>query len=434
MSTETATLSLNPKRKSEEQFDEKLSKRKKQKIERPGFGNEKYEETSYYFENGLRKVYPYNFTYTSYCKGRWIGKPLIDIFIKEFRAHPKEQYEKSIISGGLTVNGQPVKADYVLKDNDLIANKVHRHEIPVLASPIQIIHQCDKLVVINKPPSIPVHPCGRYRHNTLAFILAKEHGIKDLNVLHRLDRLTSGILMFGCELNKTRDIEEQIRNRTVIKKYLCRVVGNFPDVISCKEPISSLSFKIGVCYVEPNGKPCQTNFEKLSYNGNTSVVLCTPITGRMHQIRVHLQYLGYPIVNDPIYNHQVFGPHKGKEGNFGKTNEQLVEDLIKLHTAENWLGIEGDTLPTKHSKSADLIAQKALEAYTKLKEYDELEKKYSLDAIKIQSDSSCLECKQQYKDPKPSDLVMFLHAWKYKGEGFEFETPLPPWAQADWQD
>lgn len=60
----------------------------------------------------------------------------------------------------------------------------------------------------------------------------------------------------------------------------------------CTEPIEVVSYKIGVCRVSPKGKDCQTEFERLSYNGKTSVVLCKPRTGRMHQIRVHLQYLG----------------------------------------------------------------------------------------------------------------------------------------------
>ena len=62
--------------------------------------------------------------------------------------------------------------------------------------------------------------------------------------------------------------------------------------ITCKEPIEVVSYKIGVCKVSSNGKDCHTDFQRLSYNGRTSVVLCKPRTGRMHQIRVHLQYLG----------------------------------------------------------------------------------------------------------------------------------------------
>ena len=69
---------------------------------------------------------------------------------------------------------------------------------------------------------MPVHPCGRYRHNTVLFILGKEHGLKNLHTIHRLDRLTSGVLMFGKTAAKSRDMELLIRNREVEKEYVCR--------------------------------------------------------------------------------------------------------------------------------------------------------------------------------------------------------------------
>jgi 23S rRNA-/tRNA-specific pseudouridylate synthase len=76
--------------------------------------------------------------------------------------------------------------------------------------------------------SFQVHPCGRYRHNTVVFILAKEQGFKNLRTIHRLDRLTSGLLLFGRNPKKAREMEQQIRTRQVQKKYVCRVEGEFP--------------------------------------------------------------------------------------------------------------------------------------------------------------------------------------------------------------
>ena len=75
---------------------------------------------------------------------------------------------------------------------------------------------------------LQVHPCGRYRHNTVVFILAKEHGLKNLRTIHRLDRLTSGLLLFGRNPKKAREMEQQIRTRQVQKEYVCRVDGEFP--------------------------------------------------------------------------------------------------------------------------------------------------------------------------------------------------------------
>ncbi|KAL5291175.1 RPUSD2 family protein [Megaselia abdita] len=359
--------------------------KKTRKVIRPGFGEEKYSETEYYFENGLRKVHPYNFTFTSYTKGRWVGEQIGSIFRREFRAQPPAFYERAIRNGKITVNGKKVEPEYLLQHNDLLANVVHRHEVPVTAEPITVLESNEDFLVINKPSSIPVHPCGRYRHNTVAFILAKEFDMKDVKTLHRLDRLTSGLLLFAKSTDKARQIEEQIREREVEKEYLCKVEGVFPDEsIECKEPIEVVSKKIGVCRVSPKGKDCLTKFEKLSSDGETSIVLCKPRTGRMHQIRVHLQFLGYPIVDDPLYNHTVFGPSKGKGGDIGdKTNDQLIQELIKIHTAENFIALDS-------TEGIDM---------------NEVEE--------TNTESDCYECTQTYTDPKPSQLHMFLHAYKY---------------------
>uniref|UniRef100_A0A336LNY1 Pseudouridylate synthase RPUSD2 n=1 Tax=Culicoides sonorensis TaxID=179676 RepID=A0A336LNY1_CULSO len=546
---------LTEKRKAVEE-SEPIKDLKKAKLEtkalkakRPGFTDERYHETSYYIENGLRKVYPYYFTFTTFTKGRWVGEKILDVFAREFRAHPAEEYERCIKAGTLTVNYEQVPTDYRLKHNDLLANVVHRHEVPVTSQPITIVHMDDDIVVVNKPASIPVHPCGRYRHNTVVFILAKEYNLKNLRTIHRLDRLTSGLLLFGRSPKKARQMEHQIRNRQVQKEYICRVEGEFPDgVIECKEPIEVVSYKIGVCKVSSKGKECTTTFQKLGYNGKTSVVLCKPLTGRMHQIRVHLQYLGYPVVNDPLYNHEVFGPNKGRGGDIGgKSDDQLVKDLINIHNAENWLGIDGDSelsmfksiksdiedsMSTKGtilsddetssvSREASPCAESPQPARVGSESPNENASlcngstntnitnneinsptspnrevngitnmsngtcvsvatstntmtsnntsntpsnftcmKNSISYInkgksrkvtvatqtgqespdmafnpdKMTTDKHCYECKVRYRDPKPQDLVMYLHAWKYKGPGWEYETELPEWAQVEWQD
>ncbi|XP_050309150.1 pseudouridylate synthase RPUSD2-like isoform X3 [Anthonomus grandis grandis] len=465
--------------KSDEEPPEKKAKleTKALKAKRPGFTDDRYNETSYYIENGLRKVYPYYFTFTTFTKGRWVGERILDVFAREFRAHPAEEYERCIQAGTLTVNYEKVPTDYKLKHNDLLANVVHRHEVPVTSQVITIVHMDEDVVVVNKPASIPVHPCGRYRHNTVVFILAKEYNLKNLRTIHRLDRLTSGLLLFGRSPKKARQMEHQIRNRLVTKEYVCRVEGEFPDgVVDCKEPIEVVSYKIGVCKVSQKGKDCSTTFQKLGFNGKTSIVLCKPKTGRMHQIRVHLQYLGYPVVNDPLYNHEVFGPLKGKGGDLGgKTDEELVRDLIHIHNAENWLGMDGDSelsmfngrkvdlddslvganiakdddadpvsrepSPCEDSRSSPVLttspfmSRHVIDAkVTVATQTGHEAPDFAFNPEKMTVDQHCYECKVRYRDPKPQDLVMYLHAWKYRGPGWEFETELPDWARVDWVD
>lgn len=106
----------------------------------------------------------------------------------------------------------------VLQNNDFLRNTVHRHEPPVTAQPIQILVEDDEVVVVDKPSSLPVHPCGRFRHNTVIFILGKEHDLKELHTIHRLDRMTSGVLMFAKTAEVSKRIDEQVRERQVRAK------------------------------------------------------------------------------------------------------------------------------------------------------------------------------------------------------------------------
>lgn len=143
---------LSEKRKASSTDDEGHVKKVKLeanslKTKRPGFSDERYDETSYYFENGmanilinqlrrysviklqsigLRKVYPYFFTFTTFAKGRWVDEKILDVFVREFRAAPPEEYERSLEAGKLTVNSEKVPKDYKIKHNDLLANVVHR--------------------------------------------------------------------------------------------------------------------------------------------------------------------------------------------------------------------------------------------------------------------------------------------------------------------
>ncbi|KAM8807325.1 pseudouridylate synthase RPUSD2 [Eudromia elegans] len=440
------------------------------------FGAEHFAETSCYVERGLRKVRPYYFDFLTYCKGRWVGRSLAQVLGAEFRARPLAAFRAAARAGRLRLNEEPVRdLDTVLKNNDLIRNTVHRHEPPVTAQPIQILVENDEVVVVDKPSSLPVHPCGRFRHNTVIFILGKEHNLKELHTIHRLDRMTSGVLMFAKTAEVSKRIDEQVRQRQLEKEYVCRVVGEFPESeVVCEEPVLVVSYKVGVCRVDPKGKSCKTVFQRLSYNGETSVVRCLPYTGRTHQIRVHLQYLGYPIVNDPIYNMKAWGPERGKGGRIGKTDEELLEALVDEHRSKQSLDVlgiseedwnpstgskeggnsgdcresvdvvNGHSCPTEDTKDPERgeIPAGLQSCDTNLGTLENSKETASREGLRgsvgeegaEEKDPLCPECKISRRDPSPRELVMYLHALRYKGEGFEYCSNMPPWARADWQE
>ncbi|XP_041827403.1 RNA pseudouridylate synthase domain-containing protein 2 [Melanotaenia boesemani] len=442
------------------------------------FNQEHFSETSYYFEGGLRKVYPYFFDFKTYCKGRWVGKRLLEVFEKEFRAESIEYYQKATREGRIRLNDTPVEdLSVVLKNNDHMRNTVHRHEPPVAATPLEVLVDDGEVLVVDKPASIPVHPCGRFRHNTVIFILGKERGISELHTVHRLDRLTSGVLLFARTLETSKKLDQLVRDRQLEKEYVCRVEGEFPEgELICEEPILVVSFKIGLCRVHPKGKECRTVFQRLSFNGKTSVVRCLPLTGRTHQIRVHLQYLGFPILNDPIYGSSAWGPHRGKGGLVGKSDEDLLQALVEEHRSQEnllLLDIMDDCIGVTHepekkgaSKKMDRPDCSSEPNKTSESGQDQDNKLDSTEGVNVNSNTTfekcqdtipikssgnqtkstnstqetapwtrdhlCSECKIVRTDPTEKELIMYLHALRYKGPDFEYSTRLPSWAKEDW--
>ncbi|XP_072313964.1 pseudouridylate synthase RPUSD2 [Eucyclogobius newberryi] len=431
------------------------------------FNQEHFNETSYYFENGLRKVRPYYHDFKTYCKGRWIGKSLQEVFKSEFRAESIEYYQRAAKEGRIRLNDTPVEdLSIVLRNNDLMRNTVHRHEPPVVGRPLEILADDGEVLVVDKPASIPVHPCGRFRHNTVIFILGKEHGVSELHTVHRLDRLTSGVLLFARTLETSKRLDQLVRDRQLVKEYVCRVEGEFPEgEITCEESILVVSFKIGLCRVDPKGKECRTVFERISFNGKTSVVRCLPLTGRTHQIRVHLQYLGFPILNDPIYNTAAWGPHRGKGGLVSRTNEELLQALVEEHKSQEsllLLDIPEDTAEKmktervckdEDTSGADHLSGSVVSDHLdatvakcgSIKENDtcgenpvkvsETESTSTSEiALNNELDPLCSECKLVHADPTEKELIMYLHALRYKGPDFEYSAHLPDWAKEDWEE
>ncbi|KAI9726553.1 MAG: hypothetical protein M1834_008995 [Cirrosporium novae-zelandiae] len=416
----------------------------------------------YYLKDGFRRVQPYHYTYNTYCKQRWRGKEVLEIFSKEFRDRPKEYYKEAIETGMVTLNGKRIPSIHsIVQNGDVISHTMHRHEPPVTGQPIGIVHEDNDFIVINKPSGIPVHPAGRYNYNSIIEILRAERGFM-FNPLpcHRLDRLTSGIMFIGKHGAAAERMSEEIRGREVKKEYVARVRGEFPDgEVVCDQPILSISPILGLNRARANGKEARTVFRRLAYyppkekrekfdaskdvdatedadgkgppapetpddtlpNPDTtnidldktpwkaysgySIVHCLPLTGRTHQIRVHLQFLGHPISNDPIYSNQrVFGPDLGAFDDSGDQDETIIQRLSKMGKTEE----------------ADAIAY-----------HEEMRDDYERRKAEKLSGEVCEICDTElYSDPGVHELGIYLHALRYaKDDGnWSYETGLPKWA------
>ncbi|XP_022134654.1 RNA pseudouridine synthase 7 isoform X2 [Momordica charantia] len=268
------------------------------------------QRSDYILLNGRRHVRPYYFEFIAHVKNRWAGKTIVDLFAEEFKGRPYEYYIDAVKCGRIQVDGELVPVSYIVRSSQKISHFLHRHEPPVMACDVKILKEEADVLTVCKPASVPVHPCGQYRKNTVVGILQAEHGLAPLFPIHRLDRLVSGLLILARNSSKADLFRQQIESGLVKKQYIARVVGVFPEKeqlvdvninYNAREGRSTAEMVDSCSDARTKGKTAQTKFTRISSDGIHSIVLCEPITGRTHQIRVHLQYSGYPIANDALY-------------------------------------------------------------------------------------------------------------------------------------
>ncbi|VDM43903.1 unnamed protein product [Toxocara canis] len=372
---------------------------------------------AFHIKNGIRYLNPYWTTYHTRAKGRWIGRRLVDVFQKEFLSQNPNYAVVACKLGRLFVNGkQMTDVGYMFKNNDAVVHIGHRHEHPILAKPIEIIENDDNLLVVNKPPSMPVHACGQYRLHTVMGLLHTEHNISGLRVLHRLDRTTSGVLLFAKNYETDLEFKETLKCGEWHKEYVCKVEGVFPGdgEVVCDRPIGTLVITMGIQCVREDGKPARTRFKRLWTDGKTSIVKCLLDTGRTHQIRVHLQYLGFPIIGDELYNTEVWGPTKGKDADYGKSYEQLCKDVSDAHRYSLW----HETVDPAYEQRMQELADGEVQPESQDLKMDD----------RPNYDPICLGCNVKKRTAPLSHFMLHLHCLKYETSKWSFSTQLPEWA------
>jgi 23S rRNA-/tRNA-specific pseudouridylate synthase len=192
----------------------------------------------------IRVVHPYPYTFVSYAKARWVGRTVLDVYTHEFGLFPSSYYELAIRQGRILVSDRPVlDTSYQIQASDVLSHTVHRHEPAVAISQPQTppylnkVGETQDLVAYDKPSTMPVHPCGGYHQNSLMNILELERQPptlpQKLYTIHRLDRLTSGLVVLAKNPTAAKEWGRAIQQRRECEKlYLARVRGKFGTNIS----------------------------------------------------------------------------------------------------------------------------------------------------------------------------------------------------------
>ncbi len=235
------------------------------------------------------------------CDGATMLKALCRVVKQAPRAYWETECARGLV---VDLDRKPVAAQQIVR-----AGERYRHLFPNVTEPevngrMEILHEDEALIVVNKPAPLPMHAGGRFYRNTLKHILGIAYHPQRPHPAHRLDANTTGIVLVTRTQHFAGRLQPQFARGTVKKLYLVRVQGlPVEDLFSCDAPISAESGELGSRRVdEASGQGARTEFRVVKRNTDgTTLLEARPLTGRTNQIRVHLWHLGFPVCGDAVY-------------------------------------------------------------------------------------------------------------------------------------
>lgn len=237
----------------------------------------------------------------------------IDIYLKENTEYTRSKLESSFKEEKIKVNGKPVKKSYLLKEGDEITLPLIESPIPDLEAVnlnLEIVYEDEDVIVVNKPNKMVVHPApGNYTNTLVNGLLYHSKNLSHLNgefrpgIVHRIDADTTGLLMVAKNDMAHLSLAKQLEEKTTKRKYIALVWGMIKEDTACIEaPIGrDVSNRKKMSVTSLHSKNAITHFKVLKRYKNATLIEVVLETGRTHQIRVHMDYIGHPVVNDPIY-------------------------------------------------------------------------------------------------------------------------------------
>ncbi|ART79363.1 23S rRNA pseudouridine(955/2504/2580) synthase RluC [Oceanisphaera avium] len=246
----------------------------------------------------------------------------IDNFLRtQLKGVPKTLIYRIVRKGEVRVNKKRIKPEYKLQAGDVVRIppvRVAERAAPVPANKLDevqpleaaILYEDEALLIINKPAGMAVHGGSGLSYGLIEGLRALRPEARFLELVHRLDRDTSGLLLVAKKRSMLRNLHEQLREKTVEKHYFALVAGHWPaKQRAIKAPLRKIELPSGDRVVSVDtreGKASDTRFRIVQQYEQATLLDCSPITGRTHQIRVHTLAGGHPIAGDNKYGDQEF--------------------------------------------------------------------------------------------------------------------------------
>ncbi|PKL01599.1 MAG: RluA family pseudouridine synthase [Tenericutes bacterium HGW-Tenericutes-1] len=264
----------------------------------------------------------------------------IDKFVSLlFPQYSRTLVQKLITQESLIVNGKPTKSNYVVKVNDLIqVTEIPFFEMDLLPEPLDlnIVYEDDDVLVVDKPSGMVVHPApGNYEHTLVNGLLyhinALSSGSHPLRpgIVHRIDKDTSGLLMVAKNDEAHRILADELKAKVTKREYIALVAGRINNTTGKIDAPIGRDFKDRKkMKVSDSGRLAVTHFTVLERFEDATLVKCVLETGRTHQIRVHMAFIGHPVIGDPVYS------KKGSDSDFGQYLHAAVLGFTHPRTKE----------------------------------------------------------------------------------------------------
>lgn len=237
----------------------------------------------------------------------------IDNYLTNITELSRTKISKMIKENKILVNDKKIKTSYTLKENDIIKMEEYVEEelnLEPEKMDLDIVYEDKDVIVVNKANGIVVHPAvGNTKHTLVNGLLYHSKELSDINgefrpgIVHRIDAYTTGLLMVAKNNYAHEFLAHQLEEKTTTRKYVALVWGVInTDTGTIDAPIGrDVNDRKKMTVTDINAKEAITHFKVLERYSSTTLIELQLETGRTHQIRVHMNYIGYPVVNDPVY-------------------------------------------------------------------------------------------------------------------------------------
>ena len=255
------------------------------------------------FASPLPGSAPYDNVREIRVPGRFDNCLLIDFLNAWHPPTGREQWLAWIAEGSIQFNEQTIAPERLVHGGECFVQHLPNTVEPDVNAAIELLHEDEFLVVVNKPAPLPSHASGRFNRNTLDYIVGAAYRPEKLRIAHRLDANTTGLVVFCRKHASSRYVQPQFSQQTVDKIYVARVHGHPEwDTMTCDAPIATEPGPVGARSVDSTGQTAITDCKVIRrLSDGTSLLEVQPRTGRTNQIRIHLSLLGHSVVGDPLY-------------------------------------------------------------------------------------------------------------------------------------